>query len=642
MSSEENTMSTIYKSVSNVVNSMYSSDNFELLGQDREILNIGNVLNSIFVNRTDIEIPRLVVVGSQSSGKSSILNSILGMDILPTGSNMVTRGPLQLELIQTKKDVKACFGEYIESNWVNLNEIPITYPDPTAEQKIEICSMIKQLTNQYAGDGMNITESPIYLRIYSPDIPNLSMVDLPGLTMVACTDKGQPKDIKDRIRNLVGKYISNKESIIMAVMPARTDIEADIALDLIKEHDPRCERTVGILTKLDLMNEGTDITDLLENKISKDLQLGYGYYGIKNRNKLQMDNMTVLEGLKAEQDFFNEHPIYSNKRYKDNIGIPALCRNLSDVLVRALKKSLPGILEKIDRDLESNKSQLDKLGTPIPDEDTLKSAFIHKTIAKLTRNFISILEDRGKIINTGRNIKQHFIDFRTKITNLEPFSKDKCSDNYILDAISNCEGNHMSFPSPPVEVLEQLMKDPIKRPIFLMNEIAQKTSQKIMNELQELIDNLLEELSINRFPEFNKLLSKTCINQVFLPYLGETYKQIETELLSQENYIWTEDIQFNEALGESNSNSVEIMRNLANNYFRSTIYILQDTIPKKIMYTLVYQSQKDIGTKMYESVKETQMTELLLEEPDIHEKRSNLKSVIADLNNAKNLIESIM
>ena len=642
MSSEENTMSTIYKSVSNVVNSMYSSDNFELLGQDREILNIGNVLNSIFVNRTDIEIPRLVVVGSQSSGKSSILNSILGMDILPTGSNMVTRGPLQLELIQTKKDVKACFGEYIESNWVNLNEIPITYPDPTAEQKIEICSMIKQLTNQYAGDGMNITESPIYLRIYSPDIPNLSMVDLPGLTMVACTDKGQPKDIKDRIRNLVGKYISNKESIIMAVMPARTDIEADIALDLIKEHDPRCERTVGILTKLDLMNEGTDITDLLENKISKDLQLGYGYYGIKNRNKVQMDNMSVLEGLKAEQDFFNEHPIYSNKRYKDNIGIPALCRNLSDVLVRALKKSLPGILEKIDRDLESNKSQLDKLGTPIPDEDTLKSAFIHKTIAKLTRNFISILEDRGKIINTGRNIKQHFIDFRTKITNLEPFSKDKCSDNYILDAISNCEGNHMSFPSPPVEVLEQLMKDPIKRPIFLINEIAQKTSQKIMNELQELIDNLLEELSISRFPEFNKLLSKTCINQVFLPYLGETYKQIETELLSQENYIWTEDIQFNDALGESNSNSVEIMRNLANNYFRSTIYILQDTIPKKIMYTLVYQSQKDIGTKMYESVKETQMTELLLEEPDIHEKRNNLKSVVTDLNNAKNLIESIM
>jgi GTP-binding protein EngB required for normal cell division len=642
MSTENSTMDTIYKSVSNAVTSLYSTDNFELLGQDKEILNIGNVLNSVFINRSDIEIPRLVVVGSQSSGKSSILNSILGMDILPTGSNMVTRGPLQLELIQTKKDIKACFGEYIESNWVNLNEIEIDHPAPSNEQKQEILSNIKQLTRQYAGNDMNITESPIYLRIYSPNIPNLSLVDLPGLTMVACTDKGQPKDIKEKIKNLVGTYIENKASIIMAVMPARTDIEADIALDLIKEHDPRCERTIGILTKLDLMNEGTDITELLENKISKDLQLGYGYYAIRNRNKIECDKMTVLDGLKSEQDFFMKHPIYSNKRYKDNIGIPALCKNLSDILVKSLKRNLPGILEKIDRDLESNKYSLDKLGTPVPDEETLQSAFIHKTIAKLTRSFISILEDRGKIINTGRNIKQHFIDFRKDLAELRPFDSSKCPDNYILDAISNCEGNHMSFPSPPVEVLEQLIKDPIKKPIFSINNISQRISQKIMNELLELVEDLLEELSINRFPEFNKLLSKTCLNDVFLPYLNETYKQIETELSSQETYIWTEDIQFNDALSKSNSNSVEIMRNLANNYFRSTIYILQDTIPKKIMYTLVYQSQKDIGSKMYEAVKESKMNELLMEVSDIHEKRNNLKSVISDLNNAKTLIESIM
>ena len=70
------------------------------------------------------------------------------------------------------------------------------------------------------------------------------------------------------------------------------------------------------------------------------------------------------------------------------------------------------------------------------------------------------------------------------------------------------------------------MKDPIKRPIFLINEIAQKTSQKIMNELQELIDNLLRRIVYWQIPEFNKLLSKTCINQVFLPCLGETYKQM--------------------------------------------------------------------------------------------------------------------
>ena len=97
--------------VNNVYNYFNNQDNFNVLGKNQQILKIGNVLNSIFINRNDMNIPKLVVVGSQSSGKSSILNSILGMDILPTGSNMVTRGPLQLELIQSISDIKAIFGE---------------------------------------------------------------------------------------------------------------------------------------------------------------------------------------------------------------------------------------------------------------------------------------------------------------------------------------------------------------------------------------------------------------------------------------------------------------------------------------------------------------------------------------------------
>ena len=644
MSGEDNqsAIGKIYESVADTFTSLYSNENFDLLGQDKEILNIGNVLNSIFINRSDIDIPQLVVVGSQSSGKSSILNSILGMDILPTGSNMVTRGPLQLELIQTKKDIKASFGEYVDSTWMNLNEINIDFPNPTDEQKSEIRSMINQLTNQYAGNGMNITDNPIYLRIYSPNIPNLSLVDLPGLTMVACTDKGQPKDIKDRIRNLVGNYISNKSAIIMAVMPARTDIEADIALDLIKEHDPRCERTVGILTKIDLMNEGTDITHLLENKVSKDLQLGYGYYAIKNRNKIDADTMNVIDGLREEYRYFNDHPIYSNHRYKEFMGIPCLCKNLSSLLVKSLKKSFPRILEKINRDLESNTSDLNKLGDPIPQEDSMKSAYIHKTIAKLTRAFISVLEDRGKIINSGRNVKQQFLEFRQTIENLQPFSKANCNDSYITDAISNCEGNHMSFPSPPVEVLEQLMKDPIKRPIFNINQHAQKCSQNIMNELNVLVEHLLEEQSINRFPELNKLITKTCLNDVFIPHLNKTYRAIEDELCSQENYIWTDDLKFNEALVDSNSSNVDVMRILAENYYKATTYILQDTIPKKIMYYLVSQSQKDIGSKLYEIIKKTELDELLKEVDNIQERRNNLDKIIKDLRSAKELIEGIM
>lgn len=637
--------SNIYNSVTNAVShvsSLYSSDNFELLGQDKEILQIGNVLNSIFINRNDIDIPKIVTVGSQSSGKSSILNSILGMDILPTGSNMVTRGPLQLELIQSTKDVKAIFGEYIEGNWVNMNEISINYPNPTPEQKLEISSTIKQLTRQYAGEGMNITDIPMYLRIYSPNIPNLSLVDLPGLTMVACTDQGQPKDIKDRIRNLVGNYIQNKQTIILAVMPARTDIEADIGLDLIKEYDPRGERTVGILTKIDLMNEGTDITHLLDNKVSKDLQLNYGYFGIRNRNKLELDNNSVLEGLRFEQEFFSKHSIYSNKKYREKLGIPALCKNLSGILVKSLKKCFPIILEKVNRDLETHKMDLSKLGSPIPQDQSQRSAFIHKIIAKLTRSFISILDDRGKIINSGRNIKQHFIEFRQNINEIQPFSKNKCPDSYIIESINNCEGNHMSFPSPPVEVLEQLIKDSSKKPIFMIYPIAEKCCQKVMNELIELVELLIKDICLDRFPSFHKLITTTCLNEVFIPSLQKSYTIIDSELNSQENYIWTEDLEFNKALLSSNTSNVDVMRNLATNYYNSTVYILQDTIPKKIMYELVSKSQKEISIKLYEKVKDANIDNLLLEIDDIHIQRKNLENNINDLIKAKNLIESIM
>ena len=625
---------------SGVANYFSSAQNFNILGQDKDILNIGNALNSIFVNRKDISIPKLAVVGSQSSGKSSILNSILGMDILPTGSNMVTRGPLQLELVQSVTDVKAVFGEYIDSEWVEIKSIKIQYPDPTMEQKYEISSIIKSITTQYAGEGMNITDKPIYLRIYSPNIPNLSLVDLPGLTMVACTDKGQPKDIKDKIRTLLHSYIDNPETIILAVMPARTDIEADIALDLIKECDSEGKRTIGILTKLDLMNEGTDVTNYLENRVSKDLQLKLGYYGIKNRSKMEMSSMNVLDGLKAEYEFFKNHRIYSNNKYKDNLGIPSLCKNLSSVLVKSLKRNLPTILEKINSELIINEKELEKLGNPIPQDDHMKAAFVHKTISKLSRSYISILDDRGKNINTGRNIKNHFNQFRIKIRDLKPFIN--YSDKYILNAIANCEGNHMSFPSPPIEVLEQLIKDIHKRPMNLIFDPSYKCVQSIMTELSELLEILIKEDGVERFPNFYKLISQTFMNEILMPSLNNLHKVIDEEIKCQENYVWTEDIRFMDALNRSTENNVEIMKTLASHYFESIVYVVQDIIPKKIMFHMVSFSQKELSSKLYNQVKDKNLTELLCEYDDIHEKRSNLEKTVKELQGAKSLIHSIM
>ena len=163
-----------------------------------------------------------------------------------------------------------------------------------------------------------------------------------------------------------------------------------------------------------------------------------------------------------------------------------------------------------------------------------------------------------------------------------------------------------------------------------------------MNELNVLIENILGEQSIDRFPELNKLITKTCLNEVFIPHLNKTYRAVEDELVSQENYIWTDDLKFNEALVDSTSSNVDVMRILAENYFKATVYILQDTIPKKIMYCLVTQSQKDIGTKLYEVIKNSDLKDILREVDNIQEKRNNLDKVLKDLKDAKDLIEGIM
>ena len=154
----------------------------------------------------------------------------------------MTRCPLVLQLIHKKEgDVYAVFdhqkGKKITDFKVVSNEIT-------------------KRTNELAGSDKKIVNKPIYLTIHSPDVPNLTLIDLPGFTKIEMDD--QNSNISNEIESLVLEYIQKENTIILAISPANNDIANSDGLLYAKKVDPQRERTFGVMTKVDIMDAGTD------------------------------------------------------------------------------------------------------------------------------------------------------------------------------------------------------------------------------------------------------------------------------------------------------------------------------------------------------------------------------------------------
>jgi len=232
-------MTHLVKSVYDMLTATQSLSHSNLLSlADNELLKVANELNTIFDKEFDIALPEIVVVGSQSSGKSSTLNGLINMNILPTGKQIVTRTPTNIRLVKReKKECSIEFYEYDGGETKILKTFNLDPHKPDTVTTTQIQEYIMVLTNGYAGNQKNIVDKPIRMNIYSPEVPNLVLTDLPGMVSVALEDQGQPANISDQIKDMISKYISKKNCIIMSIVPATIDIETDPSRALVKHHD---------------------------------------------------------------------------------------------------------------------------------------------------------------------------------------------------------------------------------------------------------------------------------------------------------------------------------------------------------------------------------------------------------------------
>lgn len=302
----------------------------------RKMIEIRSLLQTVGQSEA-LTLPSIVVVGSQSSGKSSVLEAIVGHEFLPKGSNMVTRRPIELTLVNTP-DAHAEYGEFPSlglGKVTDFSQIQRTLTDLNLAVPVEAC----------------VSDDPIQLRIYSPNVPDLSLIDLPGYIQVAGHD--QPTELKQKISDLCDKYIKSP-NIILAISAADVDLANSTALRASRRVDPRGERTIGVVTKMDLVDPARGAAILAD----KQYPLRLGYVGVVCRIPQQSSTIfsrgsaNVISAVtKNERAYFGAHPTVFGEESAVTVGTSNLRTKLMHVLENTMSASLSTTAEAIHHEL---------------------------------------------------------------------------------------------------------------------------------------------------------------------------------------------------------------------------------------------------------------------------------------------------
>lgn len=225
----------------------------------------------------------------------------------------------------------------------------------------EVRNNIVSLTDKVAGNNKGIVDQPIVLNIYSHTCPDLTLIDLPGITRIPIA--GQAKNIEQITRSMCSRYCSDPRTIILCVIPANQDMTIQDGLQMARDLDPKGIRTVGVITKIDIMDRGTNAKRML---LGQDVPLRLGYIGVKNRSQQDInDNMSVKDAVEREKMFFSTHPIYSTMP-QNHFGTETLTSKLTKVLFTHIKHNLPEITKEIKDKQRDIEDRLRDLGPPLP------------------------------------------------------------------------------------------------------------------------------------------------------------------------------------------------------------------------------------------------------------------------------------
>ncbi|XP_031714735.1 dynamin-1-like protein isoform X3 [Anarrhichthys ocellatus] len=519
-----------------------------------------NKLQDVFntVGADIIQLPQIVVVGTQSSGKSSVLESLVGRDILPRGTGIVTRRPLILQLVhidsedcrktseenESKKNGRLYRGIDGEEWGKFLHTKSKIYTDFE-----EIRQEVEAETERISGNNKGISDEPIHLKIFSPHVVNLTLVDLPGITKVPVGD--QPKDIELQIKDLIFKYISNPNSIILAVTAANTDMATSEALKVAREFDPDGRRTLAVVTKLDLMDAGTDAMDVLMGRV---IPVKLGIIGVVNRSQLDINQKKLVADAARDEYAFlqKKYPSLANRN-----GTKHLARTLNRLLMHHIRDCLPELKTRINVLASQYQSLLNGYGEPVDD----KSSTLLQLITKFAAEYCHTIEGTAKYIETtelcgGARICYIFHEtFGRTLESVDPLGGLTTID--VLTAIRNATG-----PRPALFVPEVSFELLVKRQVKRLEDPSLRCVELVHEEMQRIIQHCsnYSTQELLRFPKLHDAIVEV-VTSLLRKRLPVTNEMVHNLVAIELAYINTKHPDFADACGLMNNNIEEQRRN---------------------------------------------------------------------------------
>ncbi|KAF5379430.1 hypothetical protein D9615_006518 [Tricholomella constricta] len=494
---------------------------------DQDLIKLVNKLQDTFSNLGgELDMPQLIVVGSQSAGKSSVLETIVGRDFLPRGQGIVTRRPLVLQLIHTPIPAEPSPTAPPYTEWAQFLHIDKRFTDFN-----EIRKEIEQETYRVAGQNKGVSKLPISLRIYSPDVLDLTLVDLPGLTKIPVGD--QPSDIERQIRNLILDYISKPNSVILSVSPANVDLANSESLKLARSVDPQGRRTIGVLTKLDLMDAGTNALDILTGRV---YPLKLGFIGVVNRSQQDINSeKSMKDALDSETDFFRNHSAYRNIAHKN--GTKYLAKSLNQVLMNHIRDKLPDMKARLNTLMGQAQQELNSFGdSAIFGDKHQQGSLILRLMTQFARDFISSIEGTKVDISTkelsgGARIYYIFNDvFGQALASIDATHNLENQD--IRTAIRNSTGPRPSLFVPEI-AFDLLVKPQIK----LLEAPSLRCVELVYEELVKICHNCTSA-ELQRFPRLHAQLIEV-VSELLRERLGPTSEYAQSLIEIQAAYINT-------------------------------------------------------------------------------------------------------